>query len=315
MRRITTLMIDAVFGLSGRLGYFLFYISGWRFLSYTGRFIGRVIYCYNKRARHGMKDELKLLFGDRFDEEKIGHITQMSFKNYYERQIETIFFGAMNKKRIERLMAVEGIENLDSALSKGKGVIILLSHFGSFLLPLPFLGHMGYKVNQVVGKQIHGSIIAERLWVWRKREADRLPVNFLQADKFLRPLYKALKDNEIIAIAFDGRDSTKWVTTNFFERKALFSPGPFELAKRTGATIIPTFVVRTTRGTHRLILEPGMELSNQRDEESALNEDTERFAQTFCHYIARYPCHFAMVLYKVRKAETDGVHHPLYAEV
>jgi KDO2-lipid IV(A) lauroyltransferase len=315
MRRTTILIVDAVFWLSGKLGYLIFYISGWRFLSFVGRFIGSIIYCYNKRTRDTIKDELKLLFGKRFDKEEIEYITKMSFKNYYERQIETIFFGAMNKHRINSIMTVEGIENLDSALSKGKGVILLLSHFGSFLLPLPFLGHMGYNVNQIVGKQINSSFIAERLWVWRKKEADRLPVNFIQVDRFLRPLYKALKDNEIIAIAFDGRDSTKWVTTKFFERKALFSPGPFELARKTGATIIPTFVVRTITGTHRLILEPGLKLSTQRDKESALYLDTERFTEIFCNYIAKYPCHFAMVLYKVRKGQLDGVNNPFYAEV
>jgi len=206
----------------------------------------------------------------------------------------------------------EGLENLDIALSRGKGVILLLSHFGSFLLPLPFLGYRGYNINQITGKQIHTSLIAERMWRWRKKDADKLPINFIQADKFLRPVYKALMNNEIVVMAFDGRDGSKWAVTEFFERKVRFSTGPFELAKNTGATIIPTFTIRMKNGTHKLVLESPFKLTNVNQTESALLYDTRRFAKLFARYIEESPSHFGMVLYRLKSMLKMGGDSPFF---
>ena len=76
----------------------------------------------------------------------------------------------------------------------------------------------------------------------------------MQVDRFLCPIYNALRNNELFAVAFGGRDGSKWVTTNFFERTALFLSGPFELARRKGSTILPAFVIRGRNLTTRLFL-------------------------------------------------------------
>jgi KDO2-lipid IV(A) lauroyltransferase len=210
------------------------------------------------------------------------------------------------------MVKAEGLENLDAALKGGRGAILLLAHFGSFLLPLPFLGHLGYRVNQVAGRQVHASFLGEVLWRWRKHEADKLPVNFIQVGRFLRPVYDALKRGEAVAIAFDGRDGANWEAVDFFERKALFSNGPFTLARRTGAAIVPTFMVRTEDDAHRLVLGPPFALSEGGSPE-ALHRDTERFAGIFARYVAEFPCHFAGVLYKIKKEQEIG-NTPLFVE-
>ncbi|MEW6416563.1 MAG: lysophospholipid acyltransferase family protein [Nitrospirota bacterium] len=294
--------------------YIIFYLLGWRFISIVGKLVGDVVYILNSRKMEILEEELSLLFGNRFDERRIKDITKRSFENYYKRQIESVFFGSLNKHTLNKIIHVEGIENLDSAISKGKGVILLLSHFGSFLLPLPSLGYMGYKVNQITGRQIHSSLLAERIWIWRKRKAERLPVKFIQGGKFLRPVYKALKNNEVVAIAFDGRDGSKWVAVDFFERKALLSSGPFELARKTGATIIPAFIIREKNDTHKLVLESPFKLSEDRDIGKALANDTRNFAELFANYIVKYPCHFGMVLYKLKKIKAAAIDNPFFVE-
>ena len=218
MRHIVILFIDIVLYLLMEGVYLIFYLFGWRFISHAGKMTGDIIYLLSGGKREKTEKELKFLFSSIYDDNKIKDITKKSFEHYYMRQLETVFFGSLNKKSLNRMMDVEGIENLDLALSRGKGIILLLSHFGSFLLPLPFLGYRGYKVNQITGKQKHTSLFAERLWMWRKKEAERLPVGFIQVDKFLRPLYKALNKNEIVAIAFDGRDGSVYQSVRFFFR-------------------------------------------------------------------------------------------------
>lgn len=307
-----TILFDAALNMSGAVLYSLFRLLGWPFVHLTGGIVGRMAHRFRPGKRLATQAEIGLLFGDRGVPGDAREITRRSFANYYKRHVETFFFGCLDRRRIDRIVEVKGLEHVDAALSKGKGVILLLSHFGSFLLPLPFLGFRGYKVNQVTGRQIHGSLFAERIWEWRKKEADRLPVNFIQVGRFLRPIFDAFARNELVAIAFDGRDGTNRVETDFLGRKVRFSTGPFDLARRTGAVILPTFMIRRDDDTHLLVLEAPFGLAAGGDDKAAAAEDTGNFAKLFAGYVERYPCHFGMVLYKLREepvAEANGGPH------
>jgi Kdo2-lipid IVA lauroyltransferase/acyltransferase len=314
MKQKISIFIDISLKFFGMMLYLIFYLLGWRFIFWVGKLTGNIIFYINRSLKKTTKIELEILFGEKYDDRILNYITKKSIEHYYIRNIETLFFGVLNKKRIQKIVHVEGLKNIEESLSKGKGIILLLSHFGSFLLPLPFLGFLGYKVNQITGKQLHKSLIEERIWSWRKKEAEKLPVKFIQIEKFLRPIYNALKKNEIIAIAFDGRDGSKWIVTSFYQRKALFSTGPFELARRTGAIIIPTFIIRKKKYTHKLIFEMPLNLSENSDIERALSEDTIHFAELLTNYIDKYPCHFGWLLFKIKKLQKAGIKYTLFQD-
>ncbi|MBI5642827.1 MAG: lysophospholipid acyltransferase family protein [Deltaproteobacteria bacterium] len=314
MKRFLIPAIDLGLRISVAAANFLFRLLGWRFICVAGKCLGDAFYRLRSDKKRIVEEEIRLLFGPRFGAREAAAIAKNSFENHYMRHIETVFFGRLDKAMLDKVMRVDGIGHIDAALKKGKGVILLLSHFGSFLLPLPFLGYRGYKVNQITGKQEHRSVIGERIWLWRKSEADWLPVKYIQVGKFLRPLYEALEANEIVAVAFDGRNGTKWAEADFFERKAIFSTGPFELARRTGAAIIPTFTVRGKDNVHRLYIEPEFRLSDDPDTEKALKDDIKRFTSIFAGYIERHPAHFGMVLYTVKRDFETGAGKPLFVE-
>lgn len=311
MRRVAVSLIDLAINLAEKVLHAIFYLLGWRFVCMIGKIAGDLIYLVKKGKREMVRQELKSLLNNP-DDGRIGCITRKSFENYYMRQIETVFFGSLDEKTIREMMDVEGIENLDAALSKGKGVILLLSHFGSFLLPLPFLGYEGYKVNQVTGRQRHVSAVAERLWLWRKQEAERLPVNFIQVGKFLRPIYKALSENEIVAIAFDGRDGSDYKPVRFLNRRALISPGPINLSLKTGAVIVPTFMVRKEDLSHALILCEPFELVKTGSAENDILANLERYTRIFADFILRYPCHYGMIFQIMRSEGEVGKAVPFF---
>jgi len=295
---VLTGLIDAGLWVFGEISYFFYRVMGWRRIASTGRFLGRVICRLDAKRREALAQEIRLILKDEKDREVIMQVTRRGFENHYARITETFFFGRLSKDILDEMVEVRGMENIDKALSCGHGVILLLAHFGSFLLPLPYLGHKGYKVNQLTGKQRHKSLIHERVWVWRKRDADRLPVKYIQAERFLRPMLNALKNNEILCIAFDGRDGTNWTPVNFLGRKAMFSAGPFKLARKTGAVVIPTFVIRNQDDTHLMLFEKPFDLprTTVSDLKQTVADDTDRYTQFFSDYVKKYPCHFGMTL-------------------
>ncbi len=314
MHRAGAVLVDALLAASGLLLKAVFRLSGWRMIQRWGKCAGRVRFVADRVQREVIEAEFARLFGGTRDAAALRTITRKSFENDTMRLFETAFFGSMDRRTTAAIASVEGLGHVDAALARGRGVIMLLSHFGSFLLPLPFLGFRGYVVNQITGKQVHTSFLAERIWRYRKKEADRLPVKFTQVDRFLRPVYEALRGNEIVAIAFDGRDSTKWATVDFFGRRARFSTGPFELARRTGAAIVPTFVVRKKGGRHRITFREEFTLSGNPDAAKALEADVGNFARIFQEYVSLSPCHFGTVLYKLRRAAAANPETALFVD-
>jgi KDO2-lipid IV(A) lauroyltransferase len=275
-----------------------------------------VFYVSLEKRRRIIKEEVTRLFGSRLDKKGVRRVARKSFDIFLKRQVENLLLAQFTGERLNRISYIDGIENLNIAMDKGNGVIMLLSHFGSFLLPLPVFSYMGFRVFQIVGKPLlEGRLsIHKKLFELKKKEMSALPVQFIEANNYMRPVVRALRDNGIIVIAFDGRTGDKWVTVRLLDRLAQFSSGPFSLAMMTGAAILPTFVVRNRYDKHRIILEPPITLEKANSKEQALIENIKKYVQIFEKYLLRYPCHFGMTLFTVRKEAETGLNLPLFVD-
>jgi KDO2-lipid IV(A) lauroyltransferase len=282
-------------------------------LAYLLSLIG---YLLMRVRRTIVKEEVSRLYGSQLSEKDKARIVRRSFIIFFKRQVENLLFGDFTKKRLEQISCIVGLDHLNRALEKEKGVILLLVHFGSFLLPLPVLGLRGYKVNQVAGKPLLSgrAAIYRTIFMARKEESDKIPIKFIQTDQYIGPIFKALRKNEIVVIAFDGRTAKKCIPVRILNRVGQFSLGPFNLALKTGATILPTFVVRGVKDKHRIIFEPPLELEITDKLEEANQKNIEQFIRIFERYLLAYPCHFAMTLYVVRREVESGINPPLFID-
>jgi len=276
----------------------------------------RPAYFMAVRRRRILKEEVRILFGNRFSEISIKKIIKRTFGVYLKRQVENVAFDRMTENRLRRMVTVEGWENLDRAEKEKRGVILLLSHFGSFLLPLPFLAYRGYRVHQVAGRPLikRRDIISKKIFEARKRQTDTMPFSFLLTDKYLGPVVRALRKGDVVVIALDGRTATEMVPAPLLNRTAQFSPGPFKLASRTGAVILPTFVVRGDNNKHRIIFEAPMAIERGKDGDDAIMSNMTKFLEIFQRYLLKYPCHFAMTLFSLRNEAEQGFNPPLFLD-
>lgn len=244
---------------------------------------------------------------------EIKAIAHASVRNYMGRLFEELYMGDLNPERMQSLVQVSGEEHLRESVRRGKGTIILLSHFGTHLLPLPALGFLGYKVNQLAGPPTlkHHRRIHEMIFSIREKAFSRLPVTFLRTDLHLKKAVQALRNNELLALAIDGREGDKWVELDFLDKKACFSPGPFRLAVTTGASIVPTCLVRQPDHTHRLELYPPMVFNSASD--AALRLGMQQMVNIFDAFVRAHPCHAAMVfLITEERAKSGIVSQPLF---
>jgi KDO2-lipid IV(A) lauroyltransferase len=276
----------------------------------VGRLGGSAFFLLSRSKRSIMMRELSSLLGNRksLHEGKMNEMVKRGLQEFSMRQIENLTWGKMDRQLIERMVSIEGLQHLDNVLKKNKGAILLTAHFGSHLLPPIALGFKGYRVHQIAGPPLVGKQrrIYRKIFNLRERESQRLPLDFIVIGTSMRPVFRLLSNNEILFIAFDGTEAKDRIPVEFFKGKAFFAPGPFKLAMKTGATILPTFIVRQKNNAHRVVIERPFNIETSVSEKETLLLNTERFARIFEEYVRSYPCHYAMTLMRVNELVKEG---------
>jgi len=242
------------------------------------------------------------------DKRHVHKIIKKSVAIYIKRNVENLFMSRLTETYIEKNVSIIGIEHLNAALEKGKGVIIQLAHFGSFMTILPALGFRGFRINQLVGKPDLSRPALRWVYNAKVRENKALPVNFIHIQRSVRPLIRALNNNELVAMALDGRDGNDWVQVPFLGNTANLAPGSVRIAALTGAAILPVFMIRKPGNKQRLVIEKELTIIPHKDREKFTITNMKRLVNRFDAYILKYPCHFAMtlntILNRERKSKT-----------
>ena len=104
-----------------------------------------------------------------------------------------------------------------------------------------------------------------------------------------RRMLRRLRGNEIICIIADEYKRHGGVTVPFFGHPVPTAPGPALLALRTGAALLPLFVVRQPDDTHRVIIDPPLEHAPTGDRDADVRALTALFTGRIEHYIRSYP--------------------------
>ncbi|HEX8709059.1 MAG TPA: lysophospholipid acyltransferase family protein [Pyrinomonadaceae bacterium] len=138
-----------------------------------------------------------------------------------------------------------GEEHLRGALGRGRGVILLLSHFG----PWPFL------IHELKRRGTPINLTYPLNW------PDNLQAGEESRTQFLRSARRVLADNGIVALMGDvgivGVSGLgKMAELPFLGDRAGFPLGGASLAARTSSPLVPVFCLRRANGRHSIVCTP-----------------------------------------------------------
>jgi len=213
----------------------------------------RSVYHVGGAQRERMRLEFRTIFGDTRTEAEIEQIVRDSYRISFRVHLEELLMGKFDPDTVNNFLDVRGVHNLEKALERGKGVIILSAHAGCFMLPIAWLSLKGYPYTQYAARGLppeemakeHPEALPTNRWQRtvidvKNSHEDRLPADFITMKTPTREIFRRLGRNELMALAFDGRVGNKWVRTELLGRGILLTPGAYRLAKSTGAAIVPT---------------------------------------------------------------------------
>ncbi|MBI2088720.1 MAG: lysophospholipid acyltransferase family protein [Deltaproteobacteria bacterium] len=213
-------------------------------------------------------------------------LVRSAWDNFARGVQETIAAVRSPVEMIRDTVAVEGEEHLQQALAKGRGVIALSAHLGSFTLIGARLAAAGYPFSVVV-KHPRDVGLARLLDHYRTVVGVKT-IAAKPRREAARHILKALRNNEIVLMIADEFKSGG-VEVEFLGRMAPAPRGPVTLAMRSGAAVVPVFMVRDGQDRLTLYLWPEIELveSGEVQDDVALN--VALFARQLEAMVRRHP--------------------------
>lgn len=189
--------------------------------------------------------------------------------------------------QIDRFFEIEGKENLDRALAKGKGIIGLSAHLGNFMMMSIKMNREGYAFGYIA-RDILGDRVAKLLADMRRRMGAYTIPAFPPHASTHRCI-DWLRRNNILFLQFDRIPVKGGVVVDFFGHPAATMPGPITLARRTGAAIVPMFIVRQRDNSHKVVIEPEVELEKTGDKEKDLLTNAQKLTKVIESTVLKYP--------------------------
>lgn len=170
-------------------------------------------------------------------------------------------------RRPEQILSditVEGVEHLEAALARGKGVVLFSAHMGPFDYIVQWMAIQGYDTTIPVERLQDQRVLD---LITRLRGRNGLHILPLGGSAPMRTLLQRLRANKIVLLTADRAIEGKSRELPFFGTLARMPIGVAQLVQRTGATPLGAFSWYAPDGTiHGHFLPLAQEQYEQEDD-------------------------------------------------
>ncbi len=246
-------------------------------------FFSDLHYLFANKDRAVVTANLKAIFPDRSRSE-ISSMRLATFRNFAKYLVDFFRFPLLNKEYIKRRLCFGNLHFIDEALAKGKGAIILTAHIGNWELGGVGMALSGYQIGAVALPHRHKSV--DNFFNLQRQEKGLIVMPLGRA---ARGCLKLLQKNNIVALVGDRVFNVSGVQTDFFGRPTRLPAGPAAFSLKTGAPIIPGFVVRNQDDTFTLMFEKPIEYAPTDDRDKDIMQIVSKYKAVIEAYIRRYP--------------------------
>lgn len=186
---------------------------------------------------------------------------------------------------VDARMDGAGLDQIDRALERGKGCVVVLAHLGNPDVAASWAARQGYPITAVAER-----LRPERLFdlFRRQREGYGLTILGTGDPTLKRRLGDQLRSNGVVALAADRDLSGRGIPVEMFGATRTLPTGPATLALTNDAPL-HFFAISTTDRGWRGRVGPALEIERTGDLRTDVRALTERLAREFERAIAANP--------------------------
>lgn len=244
--------------------------------------VGGLMYIFSRRNRNGIERNLGI--GLKMTDVEIKHCTRAIFTNFCKNTIDFLRFPCFDNHWLDQQCQIIGRENLDAALAKGKGVIIVSAHLGNPEIAALLVTHAGFTISGIWAS--HKNHRVEQFFL-KPRLARGIKV--ILTGGAMEQALRALRKNEIVAFVIDYAFGGKGRKVDFFGHSSMIPRGAAVAAIHSGAAIIPAVAVRLEPYGYKMLLGKEVAYSISGDEQKDITDIMQKSLAAIEPFICDYP--------------------------
>lgn len=221
----------------------------WRYL--VGTAMGDLVYWSWGAKRRVLLQNMATVLGLGPHDPRVRRLAVKSMRNYCKYLVEFLELPVLSPSdEIITSMKLQGVEHLQAAIDRGKGVILASGHYGT--IEIGGLRLSNFTDVHAVYDTFRPAYL-DRLIQGKRRDKgiNLIPVNNI------REMLRVLRKGGTLTMLFDRpMGVTKGVQVRFFGRWTAVPAGPAVLAIKTGAEIVPAYMIRQPDKSFESILFP-----------------------------------------------------------
>lgn len=224
----------------------------------AGRFLGLMLYYLWKERREVALKNLRMACSSGMIKGTPEEIVKRNFEEIGQSIVEIVkvYFG--KGRRIFDSVRIVGIENLERAREKGKGIIFITGHCGNWEL-LALAASIKVHPISVVARRLNNPYLNHLVESLRSRYGNTI----IYKKGALREIIRTLRDGGSVGILMDQAVlPEEGIVVDFLGKPAWTTRMPVIIARKTGSPILPIFIKRNGTAQEITIHPEIMLLSN-----------------------------------------------------
>jgi len=259
---------------------------GYRRTLALGSRAGGLLYRLSSRMKARIRHNLHFALGDRLSAQEREHIVRQVMRSIAMNWFELFYYGGPNKGEIDARVAFQGLEHLDRALGRGAGVIAVSAHLCNYPILAQQFSRRGYPLVMVIREPASRVIAA--MYAKGREMIELRSLTTVPERSFYREALRILRDNGILCLIADENKRHGGIFVDFFGRPASTAPGPAALALRTGAPVMPIFLLRNPDNSLRVVIERELSWQPSGDARQDLHAVTQAYTRVIERYVGEH---------------------------
>lgn len=254
--------------------------------------IASLAYVIAAKQRKIALESLKLAFGRDKSPQQLKQIVRDCFLYMGKSAVELI--SLLHKpSRLKQRVSIVNKDVLDSAIAQKRGVILVSAHFGNFPLMLARLSLEGYDVAGIMRPMRDKRV--EKIFLEKRNSYNVRTIYSQPRAACVNDTIRVLRDNALVFIPVDQNFGTGGVFVDFFGQRAATATGPVIFAQRTGAVILPCFILRQKDDSHKIVFEPPLKLEPGNSAQEVIVNTIQKITNVIESYVRRYPAEWGWI--------------------
>lgn len=238
-----------------------------------------------RRKRSLLRRTFGRVLGSGASSAAVERCVRAAFHSYAHYWVDSARLGALPSERLMAGWAVEGVEHLRAAHARGKGVVLVLPHLGSWEYAGRVMAETGFPMAAVAEV-----LEPPELFRWFVAQREQLGISIipLEAGKS-GDLLRALAAGKVLCLLADRDLAGNGVKLDFFGEETTLPGGPATLALRSGAALVTCAVYHYPGRKHFAVINPEIECSRTGSLRSDVGRITREIARHLEVLIRRAP--------------------------